>query len=77
MACNARLQEMCRTMCGERQEKVKFFVPSNDLLQDNGSMIAYTGEILFKNGDYVKLGNIDKIDILPRQRTDEVEIKYK
>jgi N6-L-threonylcarbamoyladenine synthase len=75
VACNSRLQEMCRIMCKERD--VKFFCPPNNLLVDNGSMIAYTGEILFNNGDYVKFENADKIDIVPRQRTDDVKVSWK
>jgi len=75
VGCNSRLQEMCDIMCKERG--AKFFVPSNDLLTDNGSMIAYLGEILFKNGDLIPIKDIDKVDIAPRQRTDDVEIKYK
>jgi len=75
VACNSRLQEMCRIMCKERG--AKFFCPPNDLLTDNGFMIAYTGEILYKNGDYIEPECIDAIDIAPRQRTDQVEVKYK
>ena len=75
VGCNKRLQEMCSIMCKER--KAKFFCPPNDLLTDNGSMIAYLGEILFKNGEFIFLKDIDKIDIAPRQRTDDVEIKYR
>ena len=75
VGCNSRLQVMCGIMCKERG--AKFFVPSNDLLTDNGSMIAYLGEILFKNGDLIPIKDIDKVDIAPRQRTDDVEIKYK
>ena len=75
VACNSRLQEMCKIMCKERG--AKFFCPSNDLLQDNGAMIAFTGEILYKNGDYIIVKDIDNLDIAPRQRTDEVEVKWK
>jgi len=75
VACNLRLQEMCRIMCKERGAKL--FVPEKSLLVDQGAMIAFTGEILLNNGDYIKGKNIDKIDISPRQRTDQVEIKYK
>src|SRR3990172_4979609 len=64
VGCNKRLQEMCSIMCRERG--AKFFVPSNDLLTDNGSMIAYLGEILFKNGDLIPIKDIDKVDIAPR-----------
>jgi len=75
VACNSRLQEMCKIMCKERG--AEFFCPEKDLLMDNGSMIAYTGEILFNNGNYIKFEDIEKLDIAPRQRTDQVEIKYK
>jgi tRNA A37 threonylcarbamoyltransferase TsaD len=37
-------------------------------------MIAYLGEIMFKAGIKEKP---EQIDIKPRQRTDDVEIKYK
>ena len=41
VGCNKRLQEMCRIMCKER--KARLFAPSNELLVDNGAMIAFTG----------------------------------
>jgi N6-L-threonylcarbamoyladenine synthase len=73
VACNTRLQEMCRIMCGERG--AKFFVPENQFLVDNAGMIAYLGEIMFKSG--IKEENLDKVDIYPRERTDDVEVGWK
>src|SRR3989338_599916 len=73
VACNARLQEMCRIMCSERG--AKFFCPEKSLLVDNGAMIAYLGEIMFEKKIFEK--NADKLDINSRQRTDEVEVKWK
>ncbi|MCH8329548.1 MAG: N(6)-L-threonylcarbamoyladenine synthase Kae1 [Nanoarchaeota archaeon] len=73
VACNSRLQEMCEIMCKERG--AKFFCPEKSLLVDNGAMIAFLGEIMFKSG--MKEKNLDKIDIKPRQRTDDVEIVWK
>ena len=73
VACNSRLQEMCRIMCSERGAKL--FVPEKSLLVDNGAMIAYLGEIMFKKKIYET--NLEKIDIHPRERTDEVEVKWK
>ena len=73
VACNKRLQEMCRIMCKERGAKL--FVPENSLLVDNAGMIAYLGEIMFKKGIFEK--DINKIDIKPRQRTDEVQVSWK
>lgn len=75
VGCNKRLQEMCKIMCKER--KAKFFVPPNDLLTDNGAMIAFLGEIMFKKGIKILHNQLDKIDIKPRQRTDEVEVSWK
>ena len=72
VACNKRLQEMCKIMCFER--KAKFFCPAKELLTDNGAMIAYTGEIMLNAGISV---NFDKLDIKPRERTDEVEVRWK
>ena len=72
VGCNSRLQEMCDIMCKERG--AKFFVPDRSLLVDNGAMIAFLGEIMFKKG--IKLKPED-IDIMPRQRTDDVEVSWK
>jgi N6-L-threonylcarbamoyladenine synthase len=73
VACNTRLQEMCKIMCKERG--AKFFCPEKPLLVDNGAMIAFLGEIMFKAG--IKENNLNKIDIKPRQRTDEVDVRWK
>ena len=94
VACNSRLQEMCRIMCEERGAKL--FVPENSLLTDNGAMIAYLGEIMFNSGTSelfvqkgnsdsaqkskisdIKITNLDKLDINPRERTDEVDVIWK
>lgn len=76
VACNSRLQKMCEIMCSERG--AKFYCPSKDLLQDNGAMIAYLGEIMFKaKANIFSFDNLDKVDILPRQRTDDVEVEWK
>ncbi|MEK6895507.1 MAG: KEOPS complex N(6)-L-threonylcarbamoyladenine synthase Kae1 [Nanoarchaeota archaeon] len=75
VACNIRLQEMCRIMCKERG--CKFFCPSRDLLVDNPAMIAYAGEIMFKAGVKVNSSDLAKLDILPRERTDDVVVSWK
>jgi tRNA A37 threonylcarbamoyltransferase TsaD len=75
VACNSRLQEMAKKMCRERN--VKFFVPQNNLLTDNGAMIAFLGEIMFNKKIKILEKDFDKLDIKPRQRTDEVEVKWK
>lgn len=75
VACNSRLQEMCKKMCEKRIKKTKFFCPEIPLLVDNAAMIAYLGEIMFKSG--IKETNFEKIDILPKQRTDQVKVTWK
>jgi len=75
VACNSRLQEMCRIMCRERG--AKFFCPENSLLMDNAAMIAFLGEIMFRKGIKIKGKNIQKLDIKPKQRTDDVEVKWR
>jgi len=73
VACNSRLQEMCKIMCKERG--AKFFCPEKSLLVDNAAMIAYLGEIMFRKD--IKEENLSKVDIEPRQRTDDVEVGWK
>src|SRR4030043_1328642 len=75
VACNSRLQEMAGIMCKERGAKL--FVPENSLLVDNGAMIAFLGEIMFNHGIKISGKEIEKLDIKPRQRTDEVEVGWK
>jgi len=70
VACNKRLQEMCRIMCEERGAKL--FVPEKQFLVDNAGMIAFLGEIMFRNGIKKK-----EVDIKPRERTDEVEVYWR
>jgi len=72
VACNSRLQEMCRIMCRERG--AKFFCPEKQLLVDNAGMIGYLGEIMFNKGIKEKPENVD---IKPRERTDQVDVKWK
>ena len=59
-------------MCEER--KAKFFCPSRELLVDNAAMIAYTGELMFNSGIKEKPENVD---IKPRERTDQVDVKWR
>ena len=75
VACNSRLQKMCEIMCRER--KAKFFVPKNQFLVDNGAMIAFLGEIMFKSGIKFSEKKAQNLRIKPKQRTDEVEVSWK
>jgi len=77
VACNSRLKEMAKKMCSQRINKTQLFVPENSLLVDNGAMIAYAGEILFNKGIKVSFKDAQKLDILSRQRTDDVDISWR
>ena len=67
VGCNKRLQEMCTIMCKERNAQC--FIPPNEVMVDNGLMIAWLG-ILQKDQ---AIRNQD-IDIRPNERTDEVNV---
>jgi tRNA A37 threonylcarbamoyltransferase TsaD len=62
-------------MCKERG--AKFFCPDRSLLVDNAAMIAYLGEIMFKSGIKFSEKDLKKVDIHPRERTDDVEVNWK
>ncbi|MCD4771130.1 tRNA (adenosine(37)-N6)-threonylcarbamoyltransferase complex transferase subunit TsaD [archaeon] len=72
VGCNSRLQEMCQKMCEDRG--VKFFCPDRSLLVDNAAMIGYLGLKMFQSGMGTK--DYDRVDIAPRERTDEVEVSW-
>ena len=65
VACNARLQEMCKIMCEERG--AVSFCPEREFLVDNGAMIAWQGWIEHMAGRKDKTSD----GILPYWRTDE------
>ena len=63
---------MAKMMCKER--KTKCFIPEREFLVDNAAMIAHLGSKMFKAG--IKESS-ENIDILPYQRTDDVEVLWK
>lgn len=77
VACNKRLQEMCRIMCEER--KAKFYCPENEFLVDNAAMIAWQGVIEYNSGKKSEkpTGKDKKIDIKPYLRTDEIKVTWR
>jgi len=70
VACNRRLQEMCKIMCKERD--AKFFVPEKQFLLDNGAMIAWQGILQRKQAS----NDFRDIHIHPYERTDDVEVEW-
>jgi N6-L-threonylcarbamoyladenine synthase len=59
-------------MCKERE--ASFFCPERPLLVDNGAMIAFLGEIMFKSGITEKP---EQADFNARERTDQIEVTWR
>ncbi|MBN2368187.1 bifunctional N(6)-L-threonylcarbamoyladenine synthase/serine/threonine protein kinase [Candidatus Woesearchaeota archaeon] len=72
VACNKRLQEMCRIMCQERDAKL--YCPENQFLVDNGAMIAWTGLLMHKAGISIK---VEDSAVRPYERTDDVLVSWR
>ncbi|MBS3126442.1 bifunctional N(6)-L-threonylcarbamoyladenine synthase/serine/threonine protein kinase [Candidatus Woesearchaeota archaeon] len=74
VACNTRLQQMARIMCKERGARC--FVPENQFLVDNGAMIGWLGVLKYKSlkGSTPPL---NKIDMKPYERTDDIEVTWR
>lgn len=72
VACNKRLQDMCKKMCEERDSEC--FIPPNSVLVDNAGMIAWEGIIEYKSRG---ADNIKDLDIKPRERTDDVNVTWR
>lgn len=73
VACNKRLQEMCRKMCEERG--ADFFCPENEFLVDNAAMIAWTGKLMHERGGITL--PVEDAMIKPYERTDDVLVKWR
>jgi universal protein Kae1 len=72
VACNKRLQEMCRLMCEDR--RAESFVLENQFFIDNAAMIAIAGLEMYKSGMSTK---VEEADIRPYERTDDVNVKWR
>ena len=40
-------------------------------------MIAFLGEIMWKAGIFTKVKDIENLDINPRERTDDVDVRWR
>ncbi|HUR64364.1 MAG TPA: bifunctional N(6)-L-threonylcarbamoyladenine synthase/serine/threonine protein kinase [Candidatus Thermoplasmatota archaeon] len=72
VACNARLQAMARAMCEGRGATLH--CPPREVLVDNGAMIGWLGLLKLRAGDVMP---VEKSQVLPYQRTDEVEVTWR
>ena len=80
VCCNKRLQEMCLKMGSEN--RIKVFIPENQLLVDNGAMIAWLGYKMYlsdKNrfSAIKSEQEIEKPNFNPYERTDDVLVFWK
>lgn len=71
VAANKKLCEMLNIMCSERG--AKFFAVPIQYSGDQAAMIAWQGLLEFNPKKIIPL---DKIDIFPRERTDEVKVEW-
>jgi len=71
VGANGRLREMLNDMCEARD--AKFYVPEKRFMGDNGTMIAYTGLLMYKSGNLLTLEE-SRVD--PSFRTDDVEVTW-
>ncbi len=72
VASNKRLQDMVKKMAEEREGR--FYCPPQNLLVDNGAMIAWTALLMHKSG--MKMNATDT-SIRQNFRTDEVEVTWR
>jgi len=73
VACNERLQTMCKQMCAERG--AVFFCPAPEFLVDNAAMIAWTGFLMYTKGNvHVSVADAR---ISPYERTDDVRVTWR
>ena len=68
VAQNRRLQKMLKRMC--RDDGIRFGVAPDEFNRDNGAMIAYAGEVLYKKKKQKK--KIEEWIPLPNQRIDRI-----
>jgi len=71
VAANKRLQEMMKIMCDERG--AKFYVVPQEFSGDNGLMIGWTGILVYKSGQTLK---INESLVKQNWRTEDAEITW-
>ncbi|MAG21950.1 MAG: UGMP family protein [Candidatus Diapherotrites archaeon] len=71
VAASKALREMMGKMCEEREAKM--FVPPVPVCVDNAAMIAWLGIVMHKAGNKTK---ISESFVMPKQRTDDIEVNW-
>lgn len=72
VGANMRLREMLQIMCDERG--IRFYVPENRFMGDNGSMIAYLGLLMYEKQDFTP---IEESHVNPNYRPDDVVVTWR
>jgi bifunctional N6-L-threonylcarbamoyladenine synthase / protein kinase Bud32 len=71
VAANTRLREMLSIMSNEHY--VDFYMPPIKYCGDNGAMIAWMGQLMYKNG---LVTDIEDTGIIQKYRTDQVDVPW-
>ena len=74
VAANTRFREMATILA--RARGGKFSAPPQEFVVDNAAMIAYTGYIMYNADKNRYVLDPNKTTFLPRQRTDDVDVKW-
>jgi len=80
VACNARFKEMAKIMA--KEASIKLFIPENQLLVDDGAMIAWLALKMHKANPklYAPIKSSKEaaeIEIRPYERTDDVKVNWR
>ena len=71
VAANTRLREMVSIMSEEHY--AEFFMPPIKYCGDNGAMIAWMGQLMYKNGFVDEINNTR---VIQKYRTDQVDVPW-
>lgn len=71
VAANSRLRKMLKVM--SKEHYVEFKVPPVEYCGDNGAMIAWMGQLMYKHGLIQK---IEDTTVIQRYRTDQVDVPW-
>lgn len=71
VAANSRLRDMVSVMCNEHY--ADFYIPPPKYCGDNGAMIAWMGQLMYKNG---LIKGLEDTNVIQKFRTDQVDVPW-
>jgi bifunctional N6-L-threonylcarbamoyladenine synthase / protein kinase Bud32 len=74
VAANTHLREMLAQMSEEHY--AEFYIPPVEYCGDNGAMIAWMGQLMYKNGLVSQYNSLENTTIIQRYRTDHVDVPW-